>query len=175
MDIIKSTAGGRPLLDALLKVHDQAPQSEKRSWLLLAKAAEELAVDQRDSDLVDLEPLAGALLDAAMRRLEGMVEAVRSSDAAMTRDAAERAVSATDVGSTLEEIVDMANRIVASAPGITKAVEDRLSAGGAQDALIERAKEVQAERSKLGALVSLTDALEIAKAERPELAKAAFR
>lgn len=166
MDILKSTAGGEPLVDALLKVHDSAPPAEKRSWLLLAKAAEDAVAYQAEIGAVNLEPLAGALLDAARSRLEDMVNSVLNSDPAMTRDAAERAVAATDVGSMLEEIVDMAGRIAEAAPSLTKLDESLVKKAAERD-LIDRAKAIQVEKARAGAPVSLLHAYDIAKAEDP--------
>jgi len=169
MDILKSTAGGEPLIDALLRVHDSAPLAEKRSWLLLAKAAEDAAAHQAKIGAVNLEPLAGALLDAARSRLEGMVKSVLNSGPAMTRDAAERAVAATDVGSMLEDIVDMAGRIAEAAPSLTK-LDASLAKKAAERDLIDRAKAIQIEKARDGAPVSLVAAIEIAKAEEPTAA-----
>lgn len=59
-----------PLIDALLQVHDAAPNAEKRGWLLLARSAEDASLAQQAGEEPDLTPFAGALRDAARRRLE---------------------------------------------------------------------------------------------------------
>lgn len=167
MNLFEKTVGrsGEPLLDAILRVHDEAPNAEKRGWGLLAKAAEDLAIDQADGSEVDLQPLAGALADAARRRREAMVSRVMEADSAMTRAAAEDAVEATDVGSTLADILDMAERIETAAPSLGKALDDRLARKVSERDVIERAKVLQVERAKSGTPVSLVHAIELAKAE----------
>jgi len=154
---------GEPLLDAILRVHDDAPNAEKRGWGLLAKAAEDMATAETEGD-VDFQPLAGALADAARRRLETMVKNVLNADSAMTRAVAEDAVEATDVGSALADILDMAERIETAAPSLAKALDARLAQKAAEDAVIERAKRFQVERAKAGTPVSLVQAIELAKA-----------
>lgn len=167
MTLFEKTVGrsGEPLLDAILRVHDDAPNAEKRSWDLLAKAAEdmEMAVSE-----VDLQPLAGALADAARKRREAMVTNVLNADPAMTRAAAEDAVDATDVGSALADILDMAERIETAAPSLSKALDKRLAQKASEQGVIERAKGIQLEKAKAGQSVSLVHAIEIAKAETVE-------
>lgn len=166
MNLFEKTVGLAhvPLLDAILMVHDDAPNAEKRGWGLLAKAAEDLATDQADGGEVDLQPLAGALADAARRRREAMVTNVLNADPAMTRAAAENAVDATDVGSALADILDMAERIEIAAPSLSKALEERLAQKASEREVIERAKVLQVERAKVGTPVSLVQAIELAKA-----------
>ena len=167
MNLFDKTVGRtrEPLLDAILLVHDGAPNAEKRGWGLLAKAAEDLATDQVEGDEVDLQPLAGALADAARMRRESMVSRVMDADPAVTRAAAENAVEATDVGSALADILDMAERIESAAPSLSKALDDSIARKASEREIIEHAKQVQIERAKAGRLVSLVGAIEIAKAE----------
>jgi len=166
MTLFEKTVGRtrEPLLDAILMVHDEAPNAEKRSWGLLAKAAEDIASAETEGE-VDLQPLAGALADAARRRREAMVTNVLNADSAMTRTAAEDAVEATDIGSTLADILDMAERIETAAPSLSKALDERLAQKASERELIERAKRLQLERARAGTPVSLVSAIEIAKAE----------
>jgi len=164
--LFEKTVGrsGEPLLDAILRVHDEAPNAEKRGWGLLAMAAEDLATDQADGSEVDLQPLAGALADAARRRREAMVSRVMEADSAMTRAAAEDAVEATDVGSALADILDMAERIENAAPSLSKALDERLAKKASERDVIDRAKVLQVERARAGKPVSLVSAMELAKA-----------
>ncbi|EAQ28636.1 hypothetical protein NAP1_13593 [Erythrobacter sp. NAP1] len=166
MNLFEKTVGrsDEPLLDAILRVHDDAPNAEKRAWGLLAKAAEEVATDQADGGEVDLQPLAGALADAARRRRETIVSRVMDADSAMTRTAAEGAVEATAVGSTLADILDMAERIETAAPSLGKALDESLARQASERAVIERAKQLQVEKAKAGTPVSLVQAIELAKA-----------
>lgn len=155
---------GLTLIDAILRVHDDAPNAEKRSWGLLAKTASDVNEWHADGSDVDLQPLAGALADAARRRREAMIGRIMNADPAMTRTAAEDAVEATDVGSALADILDMAERIETAAPGLSKALDERLARKASEDEIIERAKEVQLEKAKAGTPVSLVQAIELAKA-----------
>lgn len=155
---------GVTLMDAILRVHDDAPNADKRGWGLLAKAATEVTEWQTDGSDVDLQPLAGALADASRRRREAMIGRIMNADPAMTRTAAEDAVEATEVGSALADIIDMAECIETAAPGLSKALDDRLARKASEDVIIERAKELQLEKAKVGAPVSLVHAIEIAKA-----------
>ncbi|MBU2588694.1 MAG: hypothetical protein KJ872_11335 [Alphaproteobacteria bacterium] len=171
MTLFEKTVGrsGEPLLDAILRLHDEAPNAEKRGWALLAKAAEDAATAQTEGE-VDLQPLAGALADAARRRREAMVTNVLNADPAMTRAAAEQAVDATDVGSALADILDMAERIETAAPSLSKALDERLAQKASEQDVIERAKQLQVEKARAGTPVSLVQAIEIAKAGTPHSA-----
>lgn len=166
MMLFQKTVGrdSEPLLDGILRVHDNAPNAEKRGWALLAKAAEGVATAQAEEGEVDLQPLAGALADAARRRMEAMVSGVMGADSALTRAAAVNAVDATDVGSVLADILDMAERIETAAPSLSKALDDSLAKKATELGVIDRAKQIQIEKAKAGTTVSLLHAIELAKA-----------
>ena len=76
-----------PLIDALLRAHDAAPNAEKRGWLLLARGAEDASLAQQAGGEPDLAPFAGALRDAARRSLE----TAGSDEAALLRAMADLA------------------------------------------------------------------------------------
>lgn len=163
-DLFKSEYGpnGDVLLDALLKVHDSVGNAYKRRWALLAKAAEDAVADGEEANL---EMLAQALLDAAKERLNDMVAAVEGGGELLTHDQARAAVLETEVGQTLQDIHDAAERVASEASQISKRVEASLAAKDAERRQFDRAKEIQVEKAREGRPLSLLQAVEIAKAE----------
>ncbi len=145
------------LSDRLMKVHDAVPNAEKRRWDLLSKSLGNVTEG-------NLEMLAAALLDAARGRLEEMVSAVQGAEALLTRDQARAAVLETDVGSTLQELVEMAERAGTEASSLSKSIDASLAKKADQRRVMDRAKELQVEKAREGRPVSLLQAIEIAKA-----------
>lgn len=137
--------------------YDAVPNAEKRRWDLLSKSLGNVTEG-------NLEMLAAALLDAARRRLDEMVSAVQGAEALLTRDQARAAVLETDVGSTLQELVEMAERAGTEASSLSKSIDASLAKKADERRLMDRAKELQVEKAREGRPVSLLQAIEIAKA-----------
>lgn len=150
------------LMGAILKVHDAAPNADKRAWRLLLKATEAAALDDTEPNM---SLLAGALYDAARGRLNDMVSSVQGAEGVLTHEQAVAAVAKTDVGLALREIIDMADEASITASSLAKSVEASLSRKDAERRLFDRARELQIEKAGEGIPVSLLTAVEIAKAE----------
>ncbi|MEM7710762.1 MAG: hypothetical protein AAF264_08440 [Pseudomonadota bacterium] len=150
----------RGLHALLIKVHDAVPNRDKRRWELLARVAERTR-EQSDPDLASL---AGALRDAALDRLNGMVARVEGTDGVLTHDQAKTAVHSTEVGAALAEIMEMAERAAVEAAPLSKQIDASLAKKADQGRLIERARELQVEKSREGQPISLLTAIDIAKA-----------
>jgi predicted ATPase len=147
------------LSELLLKVHDAAPNGDKRRWELLVKAVDGMIGLPKPS----LELLAAALGDAARHRLDDMVAAVGGAEAVLTPNEAREAVLATDVGDALREIIDMAERAGTEASALSKQVNASLAEKQSDRDVLAKAKDIQLSKAMAGSPVSLLTAMELAK------------
>lgn len=162
-DLFKSRYGPeqRSLIDALLKVHDHVGNVEKRPWLLLAKVAEDVAASNNDTSV---EMLAAALVDAARKRLNDAIIKVQGRTDILTHDQARKAVLETDVGQTLQDLLETAESAALATSLMSKRVDASLAAKADEQRLFDCAKDIQVSKARAGRPVTLIDALEIAKA-----------
>lgn len=147
------------LSDLILKVHDAAPNRDKRQWELLAKAVDGMIGLPEPS----LELLAAALGDAALQRLDEMVAAVAGAEAVLTPNEAREAVLATEVGDALREIFDMAERAGTEASALSKQVDASLAEKQNDRDVLAKAKDIQLYKAMAGSPVSLLTAMELAR------------
>ena len=162
-DFFKSKYGpdDDALLDALLKVHDHVGNAHKRSWALLAKVAEDAFMDGSEANL---ELLAAALVDAARGQLNDMIAAVHGTGELLSHDQARVAVLETDVGQTLSDLLENAERAASAASQVSKRIDASLAKKANERRQMVRAKEIQLTKAREGRPVSLLQAIEIAKA-----------
>lgn len=160
--LFKSAYGSNQLglLDTLLKVHDAVPNSEKRAWSLLAKVSEQAMLE---GTLSRIELLAGALEDAARKRLTAMVKSVASSADCVTHEHAVAFVKSSEMGSALHDIINAAEQASMQACALNKRVDASLSEKSAQRNIIDKAKGLQIAKAREGRPISLVDAIELAK------------
>ncbi|MEM7470977.1 MAG: hypothetical protein AAF340_06440 [Pseudomonadota bacterium] len=144
----------------LLKVHDAAPNREKRRWELLSKATE----GTLEQGAPNLALLAETLRDAALNRLNEMIARVQGTDGVLTHDQARSAVHATDVGSALSEVLEMAERAAVEAAPLSKRIEASLTEKECERRLMDKARQVQFHKACEGQPISLLTAIDIAKA-----------
>ena len=167
------------LLGALLRAHDESPNALKGGCMdLVEKSAAE----------TNLAAVLGQVLEYAEDQMRAMTAEVRAATGSDEADA-RAAVLETERGRALREVIDLAEEMAEALPALAKsdigygravrsgdlakAVDAALSRGEAEDALLKRAKDIQVERA--GDRLHLTQALDAARAERPDLARIAFR
>lgn len=162
-ELFKATFGNERLClqDAFLKVHDAAPNAEKRAWRLLAKASDDamLKGSEQNTSL-----LARVVEDAARKRLNAMIKSVANSEDMLTHGQAADIVKSSSVGSALSDLLVAAERTAIETCSLNKSVEKSLDAKADQKRVFSKAREIQVRKAREGRSISLLDAIEIAQA-----------
>ncbi|MEM6891787.1 MAG: hypothetical protein AAGA74_15655 [Pseudomonadota bacterium] len=162
-ELFKAAYGneGLGLKDALLKVHDAAPNAEKRSWRLLAKASDDTMLTQNERNV---SLLAHALEDAARKRLNAIISSVTNSEDVVTHKQAVDLVKSTSIGSALSDLLVATERTAIETCSLSKRVKKSLDDKADQKRVFSKAREIQVRKAREGRSISLLDAFEIAQA-----------
>ena len=150
------------LQDALLKIHDAAPNGDKRAWQLLIKASEDAALQGSDQSV---SLLAGAIEDAARKRLNTMIQSVADTEDFLTHLQAESIVKSTAAGSVLSDLLAAAERTAMETCPLSKSVDESLDEKANESRIFATAREIQVTKAREGKAISLLDAVEQVKAK----------